>query len=109
MKKSPPLLKKTVTTFDPFAQPMVFFDAEEKEMYESMERGEWQISPTRTKDIERLRAAAKYTLAKSKSISIRLTPTDYKHIRVKAIEQGIPYQTLIGSLIHRYIHSGTNT
>jgi predicted DNA binding CopG/RHH family protein len=92
-------------TFDEFAKKWKL-DDEEREMAASVERGEWVVSPTSKEDVDRIRAAARYTLAKSKSISIRLTPTDYRQIRVKAIEEGIPYQTLIGSLIHKYIRNG---
>ncbi len=41
-------------------------------------------------------------MAKNKRINIRLTSKDYYDIQLKAVEEGIPYQTLISSLIHKY-------
>ena len=46
--------------------------------------------------------AAKESMAKNKRINIRLTSKDYYDIQLKAVEEGIPYQTLISSLIHKY-------
>lgn len=45
--------------------------------------------------------AAKNT-QKKRAISIRLADIDIRKIRAKAIEEGIPYQTLIGSIVHKY-------
>ncbi|MEK9154031.1 MAG: antitoxin [Patescibacteria group bacterium] len=86
---------------------MVFFDQEEKELYESLERGEWKSLKNMEKEIARHRTYASYTLEKmrkTESISIRLTPTDLSRIKAKAVEEGMPYQTLISSLIHKYAH-----
>ncbi len=46
--------------------------------------------------------AAKENMSKNKRINIRLTSKDYYDIQVKAVEEGIPHQTLISSLIHKY-------
>jgi predicted DNA binding CopG/RHH family protein len=47
--------------------------------------------------------AAKEHLAKNERINIHLTSKDYQDIQVKAIEEGIPYQTVISSIIHKYV------
>jgi predicted DNA binding CopG/RHH family protein len=49
-------------------------------------------------------AAARNTLRKDKRINLRLTQKDYHQIQVKAIEEGIPSQTLISSVIHKYLN-----
>ena len=49
-------------------------------------------------------AAARNTLKKDKRINLRLTQKDYQQIQIKAIEEGIPYQTLISSIIHKYLN-----
>ncbi len=49
-----------------------------------------------------LRTAAKNTLLKSKQVSIRLAEKDLQKIKRRAAELGIPYQTIIGSLVHQY-------
>jgi len=79
-------------------------DKEEKELMESIERDEWQ--PVKNIDQERKKAiaAARNTLKKEKRINLRLTQKDYHQIQIKAIEEGIPYQTLISSLVHKYLN-----
>jgi predicted DNA binding CopG/RHH family protein len=47
---------------------------------------------------------ARNTLKKDKRINLRLSQKDYHQIQVKAIEEGIPYQTLISSLVHKYLN-----
>ena len=81
-----------------------FFDKEEKELIQSVERGEWRTVPNQKQEISKAQMAARETLRKSKSISIRLTSGDLVRIKAKAIREGLPYQTLITSLIHQYAH-----
>ena len=70
-------------------------DEEEKGLMESIERGEWSSVKNIEKEKEEAIAAARNTLKKDKRINLRLTQKDYHQIQVKAIEEGIPYQTLI--------------
>lgn len=79
---------------------MKYLDKEEKELMESYKKGEWK--PVKKKDKKKYEQAAKESLAKNKRINIRLTAKDYHDIQVKAVEEGIPYQTLISSIIHKY-------
>ena len=67
-------------------------------MMESIERDEWL--PVKNIKQEKAMAAARNTLKKDKRINLRLTQKDYHQIQIKAIEEGIPYQTLISSIIH---------
>ena len=88
----------------PKAEP--FFDDEEKELYESVERGEWKPVPNQKQEIARHRAYAHHTLAKmkkSESVSIRFAPNVLQAIKARAAEEGIPYQTLITSLAYKYV------
>jgi predicted DNA binding CopG/RHH family protein len=62
-----------------------------------------KISKPSKKEIERIKRAAKNTFKKDKRITIRLYDHDYKGIQKKAMEMGIPYQTLISGIVHRYI------
>ncbi|NKB82123.1 MAG: hypothetical protein GKS05_09605 [Nitrospirales bacterium] len=55
------------------------------------------------KEIDAIKATAERTFKKDKRITIRLYDHDYKGIQKKAMEMGIPYQTLISGVIHRYI------
>jgi len=79
-------------------------DQQEKDLMESIERDEWQ--PVKNFDLERDKAieAARNTLKKDKRINLRLSQKDYHQIQIKAIEEGIPYQTLISSIVHKYLN-----
>ncbi len=79
-------------------------DQEEKELLESLENGEWV--PVKNIEAEKKKAvaAARNTLKKDKRINLRLSQRDYQQIQIKAIEEGIPYQTLISSLVHKYLN-----
>lgn len=77
-----------------------YLDKDEKDIVESYEKGEW-IS-VKAKKRKSYAEAAKNSLRKNKRINIRLTEKDYHDIQVKAMEEGVPYQTLISSIIHKY-------
>ncbi len=79
------------------------YDNEEKNIIDSYESGKLKLSAPLKKEIEEIRAIAKNTFKKDKRITIRLYDHDYKGIQKKALEMGLPYQTLISGLIHRYI------
>ena len=79
-------------------------DQEEKDLMESIELGEWQPVKNIDQEKEKAIAAARNTLKKDKRINLRLTQKDYHQIQIKAIEEGIPYQTLISSLVHKYLN-----
>ena len=79
------------------------YDKEEKAIIDSYEKGEMKLSTPSKKEIEAIKATAKKTLVKDKRITIRLYDHDYQGIQKKALEMGIPYQTLISGIIHRYI------
>ena len=68
------------------------------------ELDEWQ--PVKNFDRERNKVieAARNTLNKDKRINLRLSQKDYHQIQIKAIEEGIPYQTLISSIVHKYLN-----
>ena len=51
---------------------------------------------------------AKSTLNKSKNINIRLSEKDLQKVKSKAVEKGLPYQTLLASLIHQYVDKQNN-
>jgi len=77
-------------------------DAEEREIERGIEAGEWKPVKLLKKEMRRYQAYARYTLEKSKNINLRLTHGDLLRIKTKAIAEGIPYQTLIGSILHKY-------
>ncbi len=77
-------------------------DAYEQEILDAYEAGKLKPSPVKKRELEKFKAAARATGVKDKRINIRLSSIDLKDIQVKALAEGIPYQTLIASIIHRY-------
>ena len=75
---------------------------EEKELLEAYEKGELEPVENQEEMRKKLREAAKATIGKTKHISIRVSEKDLRKIKARAVESGIPYQTLIGSLLHQY-------
>ena len=77
-------------------------DPYELEILEAYETG--KLKPVATKaELQRLRAAARATAIKDKRVNIRLSTADLLDIQAKALAQGMPYQTLIASILHRYV------
>lgn len=79
------------------------FFSEEKEILASYERDEWRPIKNGKSEIVRLQQDARNTLHKNKRINIRLAERDLVGIQTKALEEGIPYQTLISSILHKYL------
>ena len=75
---------------------------DEKELLKAIEAGEYESVMTESSKAE-LVQAAKDTVRKDKRINIRISNRDLKAIQLKAFEEGIPYQTLVSSIIHKYI------
>ena len=77
-------------------------DKEEQELLAEIEKGEWKSVKNFAKRKKELMQIAKNTLNKTKNINIRLTERDLHKLKAKAAREGIPYQTLAASLIHRF-------
>lgn len=77
-------------------------DKSEKELLESVEHGEWKSSPKTKSDIRRFQEYAKATFKNDRRINIRISSHDLVAIQKRALEEGLPYQTLIASLLHKY-------
>ncbi|MGE5409864.1 MAG: hypothetical protein ACM3MI_02815 [Clostridiales bacterium] len=76
----------------------------ETEIFKSFESDEWQsVKDAGIKKTDYARYA-KNTAAKNKRINIRLSEKDLANLKAKSLEEGIPYQTLIASIIHKYVH-----
>lgn len=78
-------------------------EPDEKRLLESYERGEWKPSKHRRAEAAKLQIYARQTLRKNKRISIRLSEQDLLGIQMRAMEEGLPYQTLISSVLHKYL------
>ncbi len=75
---------------------------EEKDILESYENDEW-VSVSSASDKEKYRAAAKSTFKKDKRVNIRISEMDLELLQERALIEGLPYQTLMSSVLHKYV------
>ena len=75
----------------------------EQEILASFERGEWKPVRNQKGEIARLRAAAQATLLKNKRVNIRISSRDLEGLQARAAEEGVPYQTLMASVLHKFV------
>lgn len=81
-------------------------DIEERKMLRSYERGEWTSVRNKASEGVKLQRYARATMQKDRRINIRISSKDLQRLQARALEEGIPYQTLISSVLHKYV-SGT--
>ena len=81
----------------------VYLDDEERDLMESVERGEWKSVRNLNAEIEKHRQYARNTLRKASRVNIRISSRDLEALQAKAAEDGMPYQTLMASVLHRYV------
>ena len=75
----------------------------EEDILTSFEKGEWRSVPNLKDEIARYAANAAVTLTKDKRINIRLSSRDLEDVQTRAAEEGMPYRTLIASVLHKYV------
>ena len=75
----------------------------EEEILASFERGEWKPVRNQKGEVARFRAAAEATLLKDKRVNIRISSRDLEGLQAKAAEEGVPYQTLMASVLHKFV------
>lgn len=78
-------------------------DNEEKELLKSYDRDEWISTDNFQEQRKRYQRYARNTFLKNKRINIRLSERDLINIKAKSLEEGIPYQSLISSVLHKYL------
>jgi len=81
----------------------VKLDKEEQDILDSFERGEWRPVADRSREIARHVRYARNTLAKDRRVNIRISSKDLEDLQALAVEDGMPYQTLMASVLHRYV------
>lgn len=77
-------------------------DTYEHDVLEAFEKGKLKSVASKS-ELTRLRAAARATALKDKRVNIRLSSIDLQDIQAKALVEGLPYQTLIASVLHKYV------
>ncbi len=79
-------------------------DAEEKELLASYEADEWQSVDDLEREVKSYSEYATATFKKDRRVNIRISRKDLEAIQKRALEEGLPYQTLIASILHKYIN-----
>ncbi len=82
---------------------MVRLDQEEQELLESFAQDEWRPVAGREVELERYRQYARATFKKDLRVNIRISRKDLEALQKRAKEEGIPYQTLMASVLHKYL------
>ena len=78
-------------------------DKFEHDMLKAYESGVLKsISPTKA-DLAKFKAAASATFIKERRVNIRLSSPDLMDIQARALEEGLPYQTFMASVLHKYV------
>ena len=78
-------------------------NTEEREILEKFERGELRSAPEAHHEMEIAPQAARNTFNKTRRVNLRVTELDLSRAHARAREEGIPYQTLLSSVIHKYL------
>ena len=78
-------------------------DAEEQDILDSFERGELRPSSDAADEILAARQSARNTFNKTRRVNLRMTERDFNLAHSRAREEGVPYQTLLSSVIHKYL------
>ena len=82
--------------------PTIKLDADEKALLDSVEGGEWTSAAGRKRERARYSRYAKATFRKDRRLNIRLWSNDLEAIQKRALAEGLPYQTLVSSVLHKY-------
>ena len=77
-------------------------DSYEKQVLSAYERGKLKSVVTSEASLRRYREYARATLTKNRRVNIRVSSQDISDIQARAVEEGMPYQTLIASVLHKF-------
>ena len=78
-------------------------NSEERDILERFERDEVRPAPDAEREIDLARQAARNTFNKTRRVNLRMTERDFNLAHSRAREEGLPYQTLLSSVIHKYL------
>ena len=82
---------------------MMKLDKEEQDILEAYEKGNMKLASLSKKEKAEVKSMADRTFRKDRRVTIRLYDHDLKGIQKKAMEKGLPYQTLLSGMIHQYV------
>lgn len=98
-----PSRKLTRKIFKGFIMKNFNLDSEEIELLESLESDEWNSIDNLKNELEVHQNIAKSTLKKDKRVNLRMSSKDLEAIKTYAVEEGLPYQTLMSSVLHKFV------
>ncbi|MCG8606834.1 antitoxin [bacterium] len=79
-------------------------DKEERDILESFEKREWKSVPNIDKRKAEIKNYARSTMRKNKRVNIRISERDLKELQRQAVREGLPYQTFISSILHKFVN-----
>ena len=78
-------------------------DKEDQRILNAIEEGRWELVKPKKAELEHYARAAKNTFKKSQRMNIWLSQVNLNRLKAKAAEEGVPYQTLVASILHKYV------
>jgi len=78
---------------------------EEKQLLKEVESGEWKSVKNLKSELKRYQEIARNTLNKVRNINLRVSEKTLHKLKNKAVDEGIPYQTLASSILHKYVNA----
>lgn len=82
-------------------------DQDELALLASYEAEEWKSAKNEQEQKQEYRAYARSTFRKDRRVNIRISSKDLVALQKRAIREGVPYQTLISSVLHKYVTGGS--
>lgn len=83
--------------------PFQYLDEEERQLIESMEAEDWRPVGDTATAIAEAQAYARATLRKDRRMNVRISERDLHGLKTRAAEEGVPYQTLVTMVLHKYV------
>lgn len=78
-------------------------DKDELAILKSLDAGEWKSVHNVKSEIQRYQTIARANARKDRRVNIRMSDRDLQQVQMRAAHEGLPYQTLIASIIHKYV------
>lgn len=92
--------KSRPSVWSPFANQIL--DEEEQEIENALAAGEYVPAPNQTERLKEWKRAVE-NYKKKKAVTVRIYERTLRDLKVRAMQEGIPYQTLLTSVLHKYV------
>lgn len=81
---------------------------EERKILKDIEKNKYKSVPNVKEVVQKYQYYALNTMKKTKNINIRISLSDLEKLKLRAIENGLPYQTLVSMIIRQYVNKKIN-